>query len=118
VSGGIDDNRHALGEVYCLYLTQWLLMGNGRLTIDAGFVEFSYRSRRRLVHRAPDITVLHARLPVFLVPSAIELVGDDGYALYVWPAFRFREVRNTLEQAGFTLTTSSAWLAPIRRRAA
>jgi|SRR5665213_199956 len=98
-------------DVLCLYLTRWLLMGNGRMSISAGSVEFR-ASGKVLVDTAPEIGFRRARVPALFMRSTPQLTGQDGQTLSVWPVFRLRATRRELTEAGFTLHDRMTWLAP------
>jgi hypothetical protein len=86
-------------------------MGNGRMSISAGSVEFR-AAGKVLVHTTPEISFRRARVPVLLMRSTLQLVGQDGQRLSVWPVFRVRATRRELADAGFTLRDQMTWLVP------
>ena len=81
------------------------------MRVSAGSVEFR-GCGKVLVHTAQEISFRRARIPVLFMRSMLQLVGQDGQTLSVWPVFRVRATRRELTEAGFTLRDRMTWLVP------
>ena len=91
--------------------------GRGHIKVSPGVVECEFPARlgiptgtRPVVHRAPEITVFQARVPVYLMRTTVRLIGEDGRVFYAWPSGQLRRLLDALKAAGFTVRYRKTWL--------
>jgi len=91
-----------------LYFYVWL---RTRVTISARSVECVSTFGPTIVHRAPLIFVVHARLmpPGVLLRDTIEVVGERDDRGYLCP-WGIERLRTALIDAGFVVRDRRAWI--------
>lgn len=99
-----------------------LQAGRGHINVRPGLVECEFPARfgiptgtRPVVHRAPEITVFQARIPIDLMRTTVRLIGEDGRVFYAWPFGQLRRLLDALTAAGFTIRWRKTWLMAMAR---
>jgi hypothetical protein len=106
----------------CRVIDRWGLMGRVEIAVCPGVIRCEFpgalglrSGTRPIEHRAPEISVFRARVPIFMMRTTVRLVGDEGRVFYAWPFTKLPRLVEALEAAGFTVVRRTTWLSAAAR---